>query len=155
HACGMKYHKTKPCKENCTVHKRECPPPCAADCTGHARHCARRHGGGLVETEVKSRAGRRVVSIPPPLLEWLAQHREAQAKEREIAGDNWTEGDWVFAQPTGRPIDPRRDYGEWRDLLTTADVREARLHDVRHTAATMLLVLRVPPRAVMDIMGWS
>src|SRR5690606_22922201 len=64
HACGMKYHKTKPCKENCTVHKRECPPPCAADCTGHARHCPRRHGGGLVETEVKSRAGRRVVSIP-------------------------------------------------------------------------------------------
>ena len=34
-------------------------------------------------------------------------------------------------------------------------MREARLHDARHTAATMLLVLGVPARAVMDIMGWS
>jgi len=34
-------------------------------------------------------------------------------------------------------------------------VREARLHDARHTAATMLLVLGVPARAVMDVMGWS
>jgi integrase len=36
-----------------------------------------------------------------------------------------------------------------------ASVRPARLHDARHTAATMLLVLKVPARAVMDVMGWS
>ncbi|SQD97756.1 hypothetical protein FMEAI12_4280062 [Parafrankia sp. Ea1.12] len=41
------------------------------------------------------------------------------------------------------------------DLLTDAKVRAARLHDARHTAATMLLVLKVPTRAVMDVMGWS
>jgi len=40
-------------------------------------------------------------------------------------------------------------------MLTAAKVRKARLHDARHTAATMLLVLKVPVRAVMDIMGWS
>lgn len=67
----------------------------------------------------------------------------------------WEEGDWMFAQPTGRPLDPRRDYQEWRDMLTASSVRPARLHDARHTAATMLLVLKVPVRAVMDIMGWS
>ncbi|HTF50087.1 MAG TPA: hypothetical protein VK735_21805, partial [Pseudonocardia sp.] len=40
--------------------------------------------------------------------------------------------------------------------LTTAKVRPARLHDARHTAATVLMViLRVPVRAAMDIMGWS
>jgi hypothetical protein len=61
----------------------------------------------------------------------------------------------MFAQPTGRPVDPRADYQEWRDLLTAANVRPARLHDARHTAATMLLVLKVPVRAVMDVMGWS
>ncbi|MDQ2881634.1 MAG: tyrosine-type recombinase/integrase [Actinomycetota bacterium] len=61
----------------------------------------------------------------------------------------------MFAQPTGKPVDPRADYGEWKDLLTAAGVREARLHDARHTAATMLLVLGVAERAVMDIMGWS
>ena len=55
----------------------------------------------------------------------------------------------------GKPIDPRRDYEEWRDLLKASNVRAARLHDARHTAATMLLVLKVPVRAVMDVMGWS
>ena len=34
-------------------------------------------------------------------------------------------------------------------------MREARLHDARHTAATTLLLLGVPERAVMDVMGWS
>lgn len=61
----------------------------------------------------------------------------------------------MFAQPTGKPIDPRADYREWRELLDAAEVRAARLHDARHTAATMLVVLRVPVRALMDIMGWS
>jgi len=61
----------------------------------------------------------------------------------------------MFAQPTGKPIDPRRDQYEWKALLKEADVREARLHDARHTAATTLLLLGVPERAVMDVMGWS
>ena len=34
-------------------------------------------------------------------------------------------------------------------------MRDARLHDARHTAATVLLLLGVPERAVMEIMGWS
>lgn len=155
HACGAKYHKTKPCGKDCKSHTRACPPPCPPECTEHARHCPQRQGGGLVETEVKSRAGRRVVSVPRPLLDWLSRHRADQAAERELAGSEWRDGGWVFAQPTGKPIDPRADYREWRELLDAVEVRAARLHDARHTAATMLLVLRVPVRAVMDIMGWS
>ena len=52
-------------------------------------------------------------------------------------------------------MDPRRDQYEWKALLRKAGVREARLHDARHTAATTLLLLGVPERAVMDVMGWS
>lgn len=155
HACGVKLHKTKPCREGCKAHTRTCPPPCAPDCTDHARQCPQRRAGGLVEVETKSRAGRRIVSVPGPLTEWLARHAEAQRVERDAAGDAWQDGGWIFAGPNGRPIDPRRDYQEWRDLLTAAKVRPARLHDARHTAATMLLVLKVPVRAVMDVMGWS
>jgi integrase len=51
-----------------------------------------------------------------------------------------------------RGSDPRADYGEWKAVLKAAGVREARLHDARHTAATFLLVLGVGERAVM---GWS
>lgn len=117
--------------------------------------CPGRHGGGLVIVEPKTRAGRRVVSLPAPLIAGLADHQAAQDVERQQAGSMWQEGGWVFAQPTGKPTDPRADYGEWKALLAEAGVREARLHDARHTTATMLLVLGVPGRAVMDVMGWS
>jgi len=117
--------------------------------------CPRRHGGGLIVVEPKSHAGRRVISLPPPLIPALIEHRSVQEDERRLAAELWRNDGWVFAQPTGKPTDPRADYGEWKGLLTAAGVREARLHDARHTAATMLLVLGVAERAVMDIMGWS
>ena len=55
----------------------------------------------------------------------------------------------------GRPIDPRADWASWKALLAEAGVRDARLHDARHTAATLLLVQGVNARTVMDIMGWT
>jgi len=155
HACGERYHKTTPCKKDCKRHTRTCPPPCPPACTSHARRCPRRHGGGLVEADVKSRAGRRGIVLPDQLYELLVQHRANQDQERKHAGTVWREGGWIFTQPNGKPIDPRRDMQEWKDLLAEAGMREARLHDARHTAATVLLLLGVPERAAMECMGWS
>lgn len=95
------------------------------------------------------------MGLPNQLVQLLRAHREQQAREREQARQLWTEGDWVFASPTGRPLNPNADYHEWKSLLRAAGVREARLHDARHTAATVLLLLAVPERAAMGIMGWS
>lgn len=153
HACGACYHKTSPCPKNCRRHKRTCPPPCPPDCEGHARHCPQRRDGGLVEVDVKSRAGRRGIALPDQLYALIEQHRRAQDAEREHAGTEWHEGGWMFAQPNGKPIDYRRDYADWKALLRAAGVRDARLHDARHTAATTLLLIGVPERAVMDVMG--
>jgi integrase len=61
----------------------------------------------------------------------------------------------VFTSAVGKPLIPNSDYHEWKALLRAAGVRDARLHDARHTAATVLLVLGVPERTVMGIMGWS
>lgn len=108
-----------------------------------------------MDVDVKSRAGRRGIRLPDQLFDLLSAHREAQDKEREQAGSLWQDGGWMFAQPDGKPLDPRSDHNEWKALLTNAGVRDARLHDARHTAATVLLVLGVPDRAVMDFMGWS
>jgi integrase len=154
-ACSERYHRTKPCPKVCRRHTRACPPPCRSDCTSHARRCPQRRGGGLVEADVKSRAGRRGIVVPDQLYELLIQHRDKQAREREHAGSVWQEGGWMFTQPNGRPLDPRRDLQDWKHLLTEAGAREARLHDARHTAATVLLLLGVPERAVMEFMGWS
>ncbi|MGO1055384.1 tyrosine-type recombinase/integrase [Crossiella sp. CA198] len=153
--CTTNQHKTEPCPEGCTRHKRACPPPCSPDCVGHARSCPERQGGGLFEVEVKSKAGKRGMVLPDQLYQLLVRHREQQAKERETAGSEWHEGDWMFTQPNGLPLDSSKDRKVWKELLTTSGVRDARLHDARHTAATVLLILGVPERAVMGFMGWS
>jgi integrase len=154
-ACGAKYHKTAPCRPGCSRHTRECPPPCPPDCTSHARWCPRRTGGGLVESEVKSKAGRRAIVLPDELFALLEKHELAQWEERHHAGSAWENNDWMFAQPNGRPIRPEQDRLDWLQLLEDAGVRQARLHDARHTAATVLLLLGVPERAAMEFMGWS
>lgn len=155
HRCGERYHKTKPCPKGCKRHTRACPPPCPPTCTSHARWCPQRHGGGLVEVPVKSKAGRRAFALPDELCELLLKHERVQQAEREHAGSAWYDGGWMFTQPNGKPIDPRRDLDEWKSILVAAGVRNARLHDARHTAATVLLLLGVPDRTAMDFMGWS
>lgn len=52
-------------------------------------------------------------------------------------------------------MDPSRDWKAWKALLEDAGVPHRRLHDARHTAATMLLAQGVPTRVVMEILGHS
>ena len=61
----------------------------------------------------------------------------------------------MFASPTGQPLHPNTDYHARKRLLREAVLREARFHDARHTAATVLLALRQPTPTVMSLMGWS
>ncbi|WP_252441527.1 tyrosine-type recombinase/integrase [Pseudonocardia humida] len=61
----------------------------------------------------------------------------------------------MFTDQLGRPLNTRTDLKRWKDLLQAAGVRSMRLHDARHTAATVLLILGVPERAAMGVMGWS
>lgn len=136
------------------VWQHGCPDakPCGRK---YGAHCPERHGGGVVTTDVKSRAGRRTVGIPHPVAQAIERHRERQAVERARAADLWRDEGWVFTNRLGGPVHPTVDYDAWKALLRKAQVRTARLHDARHTAATMLLVLKVPLPAVMEIMGWS
>lgn len=78
-----------------------------------------------------------------------------QAQERLQAGPAWIDSDLLFPQSDGSPIDPRSDHRAWKALLVAANVRSARLHDARHTAATILLAQGVDGRVVMNLMGWS
>lgn len=115
-------------------------------------------GQGLVLGPVKSRAGRRILAMPAPLLADLKAHRKAQAEERLAAGSWWHTTDhqgFVFARVDGRPINPRDDWQAWKDLLREAGLPDRSLHSARHTAATMLLLMEVQPRAVMEILGHS
>jgi integrase len=128
-------------------------------CEGEAcgfppKKCPQRQGG-MVMTEPKSRAGRRVIAPPAPLIATLKAHRAQQHAERLQMGEIWQDHDLVFASEIGDPIQPRRDWALWKELLRDARVRDARLHDARHTAATLLLQQGVDARVVMEILGHS
>src|ERR671911_2992304 len=105
--------------------------------------------------DVKTRAGRRTVGLPAPLVALLHKHRAEQAAELAPAGQLWRDEGWVFATRIGEATNHNTDYRRWKALLKQAGLREARLHDARHTAATVLLILRQPERTVMSLMGWS
>ncbi|WP_406421056.1 tyrosine-type recombinase/integrase [Streptomyces sp. NBC_00842] len=104
---------------------------------------------------VKSRAGQRPIGAPDELMELLRQHKEDQARERALARELWTEKGYVFTSPIGEPLNPNTDFHKWKDLLKAAEVRDGRLHDARHTAATVLLILGVSDAVVDAIMGWE
>ncbi|MQA17395.1 MAG: tyrosine-type recombinase/integrase, partial [Pseudonocardiaceae bacterium] len=153
HACGARLHRA-PCPAGCTRHRKQCPKPCPPRCKRHASSCPQRTGGGLRFRKPKG-TGRRVITLPPPLIAVLRQHKIKQDAERELAGELWEEHDLVFCQPNGRPIDPRRDWDEWVALLDEAGVRRVRVHDGRHTAGTLLIEQGVHVRAVQQILGHS
>jgi site-specific recombinase XerD len=96
--------------------------------------------------------------LPPGVVPLLRAHRAAQLAERLHAGSVWEDHDLLFAQPNGRPIDPRGDWEEWEEwkaLLREACVRDARVHDGRHTAGTLLIEQGVHVRVVQEILGHS
>ncbi|MFD7166614.1 tyrosine-type recombinase/integrase [Streptomyces violascens] len=136
-------------------HRPQYAHGCAEPCGRKAGYCPERRRTNPETADTKSRAGRRAVGLPEQLVDLLRVHRQQQEVEREKAGKNWTEGGWVFPDEKGRIASHRKDWAEWKELLKAAKVRDGRLHDARHTAATVLLILGVPERAVMGLMGWS
>lgn len=136
--------QTSPWRHGCTS-----PGLC-----GKPRHCPQRHRAPIVTTP-KSNKSRRTLSLGVQTLTMLKQHRRTQAAERLQAGSLWNDEDWIFPTTVGTSISPRNDYREWQGILELAGVRKVRVHDVRHTNATALLVGGIDPRTVMELMGWS
>ncbi|TDU89445.1 site-specific recombinase XerD [Kribbella voronezhensis] len=132
-------------------YKHGCDEPCGRK----PGHCPGKQLARSQTSPTKSRAGRRTIGLPSELTEILQAHWKAQAAERVTARQLWKDEGWVFAKRTGQALSPNMDYREWKDILAKAGIREGRLHDARHAAATVLLLLGVPDRAVMDVMGWS
>src|SRR3954451_22662304 len=119
------------------------------------RRSIHRVRGGLIYEEPKIKRSHRTLALPLPLVAELHRHKAAQLGERMLAASEWHDEALLFAQPNGRPIDKKTDYDDWTRLLQKAGVRHVRLHDGRHTAATLLLTENVHPRVVMELLGHS
>lgn len=111
-------------------------------------------GGGLILKEPKGKS-KRTIPIPQELVDSLRAHYEVQNLERMVAEAAYASHGFVFADQLGGPIDPAEDWREWKTLLADAGVRDARVHDGRHTAATLLLAQGVDIRVVQELLGHS
>lgn len=110
-------------------------------------------GKGIMFGEPKSANSKRPLAIPATLLGPLKAHRKQQTEARLAAGDRWVDSGLMFTLEDGRPIDPSVDFRRWRKLLVAAGVKHYRLHDARHSAATMLLAQGVDIRVAMKVLG--
>jgi integrase len=110
--------------------------------------------GRLILKEPK-RCSRRTINLPRVCVSALLEHRTIQQQERRLAGRRWQEADYVFTTGIGTPMEPRNLERAFRQILAIAGLHHIRIHDLRHTAATLLLIQGVHPRVVMELLGHS
>jgi integrase len=101
----------------------------------------------------KTPRSRRAVPLPPICIHALLDHQRRQAGERTEAREYWHDTGLVFVTSIGTPIDPRNFTRLFHEMCESAGVPAVRLHDLRHTCVSLLLVLGVHPRVVMEIVG--
>jgi integrase len=109
--------------------------------------------GQAMESEPKTASARRTIPLDALLIELLYKRGEAQAADRAKAGEAWEGEGHVFSDQLGKPWHPDY-YGDRFDkLVAEARLPRIRLHDTRHTAASLMLAAGVPVPVVAEILG--
>jgi integrase len=114
------------------------------------RLCGGEHTGRVVKGP-KSRAGNRWVPLPRAAQVALRRHRHAQDLERRHRP--YRDHDLVFCTPTGDPLRPGRVSAQFADHVDASGLPAIRLHDLRHSACSLLLAGGVPIEVVQMILG--
>ena len=110
----------------------------------------RRTGFGRPKTE----AGRRCISLDPATVEVLRRHKHRHAVTWRENGFNCpSELDLVFCRPDGTGRDPDVVSHQFAELVRLGGLPKIRLHDLRHTHATLALQAGVHPKVVQERLG--
>jgi integrase len=94
-------------------------------------------GDRIVIDTPKSQAGKRTVSLDEETTRMLVDWQAEQRRQRFAAGAAYTDHDLIHARPDGRPVSPERVTEGFKAMARAAGLPVIRLHDARHTAATL------------------
>jgi integrase len=116
-------------------------------------------GGGrktrLAFHEPKTAHSRRTIPLPEGCLLALKHHKRRQAEERLLLGEAYHDEGLVFCLADGKPIDLRNFARSFAQILRRAGLPQMRVHDMRHTFATLMLELGESPKTVQTMLGHS
>ena len=111
--------------------------------------------GKAADSTPKTAAGRRSIPLDAHLVALLRAHKARQAAEKLAAGPAYEDAGWLVADELGAPYYPD-SISEWFDRKARAlELPRIRLHDLRHTAASLMLASGVPVKVVSEMLGHS
>ncbi len=111
--------------------------------------------GKIVFQPPKTAKGRRIVSLSPSTVLVLREHRETQETIRLMQGLHLEDNDLVFSKEDRSPITPNVVTSAWVRLAKRAGLEGIRLHDARHTHASLMLKQGIHPKIVQERLGHS
>lgn len=109
------------------------------------RHTIQLLQGRIIEGEPKSAASRRTIALSDYTVAVLMQHKEKISKDEGL----------LFTTSSGRAVSPRNLLRHFHQVLDRTGLPKIRFHDLRHTAATLLLKENVHPKIVQEMLGHS
>jgi integrase len=111
---------------------------------------------GYISSDPKSKKSKRSIPLPRFVVNALISHCERQQEWKRKAGERWEENDLVFANRYGRYLAPWYTNRRFHKLLEESGLPKIRIHDLRHSAASLLIiVLKMPPKLVQELLGHS
>ncbi len=118
------------------------------------RQLSRKQNSGDVQfAPLKTKFSIRQVDLGDRSIQMLSKHLAQQQVARENAGDKWVENDLIFTNTTGSPIHYRNLLRDFKIILKRAGLPEIRFHDLRHTAASLMLNNGVAPLVASRRLG--
>ncbi len=117
------------------------------------RQLTKKKGGGFELTAPKTKAGIRLIKLGENTLEVLHEHRESQILQRQNVGELWQDQGLIFTSKIGTPMDRSNLRWFFKALLKDAGLPDIRFHDLRHTAASLMLNNGIPLIVVSRRLG--
>jgi integrase len=117
------------------------------------RTAQRMPGKGIVFHAPKTHRSIRPIALSPVALRVLKTHRTAQAEHRLAMGSDYVDQDLIFATALGTPLDGTNVTRNFQRLARDADLGHVRFHDLRHSAATLMLAAGTNPKIVSERLG--
>ncbi len=112
-------------------------------------------GGKVVIRQPKTAKGKRMIDLSPLAVSVLREHWEKQKLDRAMLGIPLTDDDLVFSSIEGKPLLPNTVTHNWIKLVRRTGLKPIRLHDARHSHASLLLKQGIHPKVVQERLGHS